>query len=173
MSLGKRVQLLRSQSNRTQRELARSAGLAVPYLSRLEHDHIVPSVRTLLKIAAALNVQVAAFTESKELIEELPIWKQPDTIELAKEVFKYALIAAIMLFVVFRVIKPALDTLLIAQSKTGGFTAAEETEAVREPEVTYSPSASYEQSLQTAREIAKQEPKIVASVVKEWINGNG
>ena len=61
MSIGKRVQLLRSQSNRTQRELARSAGLAVPYLSRLEHDHIVPSVRTLLKIAAALNVQVAAF----------------------------------------------------------------------------------------------------------------
>ena len=55
------MQLLRSQSNRTQRELARSAGLAVPYLSRLEHDHIVPSVRTLLKIAAALNVQVAAF----------------------------------------------------------------------------------------------------------------
>lgn len=120
----------------------------------------------------SLNVQVTAFTESKELVEELPFWKQPDTIELAKELLKYALIAAVMLFVVFRVIKPALDTLLTLQSKTGGFTATQESEAI--PEATYTPShPSYEQSLQTARQIAQQEPMIVASVVKEWVSGNG
>lgn len=117
----------------------------------------------------SLNVQVAAFTESKELVEEQPFWKQPDTIELAKELLKYALIAAIMLFVVFRIIKPALDTLLTAQSKTGGFTAAEKPEPI--PEATYAPSTpSYEQSLQTARQIAQQEPMIVASVIKEWVS---
>lgn len=120
----------------------------------------------------SLNVQVAAFTESKEFAEELPFWKQIDTIELAKELLKYALIAAVMLFVIFRVIKPALDTLLTLQSKTGGFTAVQESEAI--PEATYTPSTpSYEQSLQTARQIAQQEPKIVASVVKEWVSGNG
>ena len=120
----------------------------------------------------SLNVQVAAFTESKELVEESPFWKQPDTIELAKELLKYALIAAVMLFVVFRVIKPALDTLLTLKSKTGGFTAAQESEAI--PEAVYTPSTpSYEQSLQTARQIAQQEPKIVASVIKEWVNSNG
>src|SRR5574340_871627 len=120
----------------------------------------------------SLNVQVAAFTESKEFAEELPFWKQIDTIELAKELLKYALIAAVMLFVIFRVIKPALDTLLTLQSKTGGFTAVQESEAI--PEATYTPSTpSYEQSLQTARQIAQQEPKIVASVVKAWVSGNG
>jgi len=120
----------------------------------------------------SLNVQVAAFTESKEFVEESPFWKQPDTIELAKELLKYALIAAVMLFVVFRVIKPALDTLLTLKSKTGGFTAAQESEAI--PEAVYTPSTpSYEQSLQTARQIAQQEPKIVASVIKEWVNSNG
>lgn len=120
----------------------------------------------------SLNVQVAAFTESKEFVDEVPLWKQPDTIELSKELLKYALIAAVMLFVVFRIIKPALDTLLTLQSKTGGFTAAQESEAI--PEATYTPSApSYEQSLQTARQIAQQEPKIVASVIKEWVGGNG
>ena len=118
----------------------------------------------------SLNVQVAAFAESKEVVEELPIWKQSDTIELAKELLKYALIAAIMLFIVFRVIKPAVDALLTSQNKTGGFTAQESETA---PEATYTPSApSYEQSLQTARQIAQQEPKIVASVVKEWVSGN-
>ncbi len=120
----------------------------------------------------SLNVQVAAFTESKELVEESPFWKQPDTIELAKELLKYALIAGIMLFVVFRVIKPALDTLLTPKSATGGFTAAEESEATSE--ATYTPSVpSYEQNLQTARQIAQQEPKIVASVIKEWVGSNG
>lgn len=120
----------------------------------------------------SLNVQVAAFTESKEMIEETPLWKQPDTIELAKELLKYALIAAVMLFVIFRVIKPALDTLLTLKSNTGGFTAAQESEEISE--ATYAPSnPSYEQSLQTARQIAQQEPMIVASVIKEWVGGNG
>lgn len=120
----------------------------------------------------SLNVQVAAFTESKEIVEEMPIWKQPDTIELAKELLKYALIAAVMFFVIFRVIKPALDTLLTLKSNTGGFTASQESEEI--PEATYAPSnPSYEQSLQTARQIAQQEPMIVASVIKEWVGGNG
>ena len=119
----------------------------------------------------SLNVQVAAFAESKETIEEMPLWKRPDTIELAKELLKYALIAAIMLFVIFRIIKPAVDTFLTLKSNTGGFTAAEESETA--PEATYTPSnPSYEQSLQTARQIAQQEPMIVASVIKEWVSGN-
>lgn len=120
----------------------------------------------------SLNVQVAAFAESKETIEEMPLWKRPDTIELAKELLKYALIAAIMLFVIFRIIKPAVDTLLTLKSNTGGFTAAQASETA--PEATYTPSnPSYEQSLQTARQIAQQEPMIVASVIKEWVSGNG
>ncbi len=118
-----------------------------------------------------LNVQVAAFNESREAVEETPFWKQTDTIELAKDLLKYALIAAVMLFLVFRIIKPALATLLTLQSNTGGFTAAQGGEAI--PEATYAPSGpSYEQSLQTARQIAQQEPKIVASVIKEWVSGN-
>jgi len=120
----------------------------------------------------SLNVQVTSFNENKEIVEESPLWKQPDNIELGKELLKYALIAAIMFFVIFRILKPALDTLISLNSKTGGFTASEASEAI--PEATYSPAGpSYEQSLQTARQIAQQEPKIVASVVKEWVNGNG
>lgn len=120
----------------------------------------------------SLNVQVAAFTENIEIVEELPLWKQADMIELAKDLLKYGLIAGFMMFVVFRVIKPAFSTLLSMQSNTGGFQATTESEAV--PEAAYAPSSpSYDQSLQTARQIAKQEPKIVASVIKEWVSDNG
>lgn len=120
----------------------------------------------------SLNVQVAAFTENKEIVKELPFWKQPDMIELGKDLLKYLVIAAVIFFVVFRIIKPAFQTLLTLPSSTGGFTANQEGEA--RPEATYTPAApSYEQSLQTARQIAQQEPKIVASVVKEWVGSNG
>ncbi|OGT01741.1 MAG: flagellar M-ring protein FliF [Gallionellales bacterium RBG_16_57_15] len=121
----------------------------------------------------SLNVQVAAFTEHKEAaVEKLPVWKQPDTIELAKNLLKYLVIAAAIFLVVFRIIKPALNTLLTLPSSTGGFVANQGGEAIAE--ATHIPAApSYDQSLQTARQIAQQEPKIVASVVKEWVSSNG
>ena len=116
----------------------------------------------------SLNVQIASFAETTETVDETPIWQQPNAIELAKELLKYALIAAIMLFVVFRIIKPAFQTLLTPVSETGGFSAAE---PLAEPEVTYTPSTpNFEHSLQTAKQLAQQEPKIVASVIKEWVN---
>ncbi len=131
----------------------------------------------------SLNVQIAPFTDVKDASDEIPFWKQRDVIELAKELAKYGLIAGVMLYVVFRVIKPAVDTLVAAQNQTGGFTAEEEEEKEKEEEeaaaklaaeANYTPVVpSYEQSLQTARQIAMQEPKIVASVIKEWVNGNG
>lgn len=121
-----------------------------------------------------LNVQVAAFTESRETVEELPFWKRTEVIELAKDLLKYGLIAAVMFFVVFRIIKPAFQTLLTPPSRTGGFEAVVgETEAAAAEAAAYAPAApSYDHSLQTARQVAQQEPKIVASVIKEWVSGN-
>lgn len=121
----------------------------------------------------SLNVQVAAFTESKEAVEEIPFWERADVIELAKELLKYGLIAAVMFFVVFRIIKPAFQSLITPPSRTGGFEAAAEGAEAEQAGVSYSPTVpSYEQTLQTARQIAQQEPKIVASVIKEWVGGN-
>ena len=117
-----------------------------------------------------LNVQVAAFNETKETVEELPFWKQPDTIELVKDLLKYMLIAAAMLFVVFRVIKPALHPLFVVpEFKAEDIVQDDSQEETRE---SIMQKASYDTNLQTARQIAKQEPKIVASVVKEWM-GHG
>ena len=93
-------------------------------------------------------------------------------IDLGKNLLKYLVIAAVIFLVVFRVIKPAFNTLLTLPSGTGRFVATPEGEANSEAALTPS-TPSYEQSLQTARQIAQQEPKIVASVVKEWVNSNG
>lgn len=115
----------------------------------------------------SLNVQVTNFTENNESIEEVPFWKQADIVGLALDIAKYLAIIGVIFFVVTRVIKPAFVTLFTPVSNTGGFAA---NQAPPVPEVTYNPtSPSFEQSLQTAKTIAQQEPKIVASVIKEWV----
>jgi transcriptional regulator with XRE-family HTH domain len=60
VGVGKRVRELRHKAQVTQRDIAERSGLTVSYLSRLENDRITPSVRTLRKIAEALEVPVSA-----------------------------------------------------------------------------------------------------------------
>jgi flagellar M-ring protein FliF len=89
-------------------------------------------------------------------------------IELAKDIIKYSLIAAAMWFVVFRVIKPTFRTLLTALSNMGSVKETPDARANTGAQFS-STGAPYEQNLQVARQIAQQEPKIVASVIKEWV----
>lgn len=115
----------------------------------------------------SLNVQVASFTENKEVIAETPLWKQPYVLELASNAAKYLLIAVAIGFVMFGVIKPSFRTLLATRSSSDS-NASQGTDANTgaHPPPTVAP---YEQNLQVARQIAQQEPKIVASVIKEWV----
>lgn len=121
----------------------------------------------------SLNVQIAAFAEHHEIVQEVPLWEQPGMIELVKDLIKYALIAAAMLFVILRVIRPALNTLFTPSAFVAatGESAAGEQSPAGAPYPSSAPQ--YEQGLQTARQIAQQEPKIVAGVIKEWVNSNG
>lgn len=69
MSLGKKILRLRLNARKTQRDISEVTGLAVSYLSRLENDHIVPSIPTLKKIADALGLQVTAFFDEQPVLE--------------------------------------------------------------------------------------------------------
>lgn len=147
-------------------------------LSDTEKEQVNNLVRDAMgfdqKRGDSLNVQVAAFAGSNEIVEELALWKQPWAIDLTKDVIKYLLIASVLLFVIFGVIKPAFRTLApppanaeAAQDSpdTASAMAAADTASHYAPTV-----APYEQNLQTARQIAQQDPKIVASVIKGWVN---
>jgi flagellar M-ring protein FliF len=116
----------------------------------------------------SLNVQIAAFSETKEVVEEIPFWKQTYVIELAKDILKYSLIAAAMGFVIFGVIRPAFRTILTILNSMGSASANQSVSASPGTQIS-STIAPYEQNLQVARQSAQQEPKIVASVIKEWV----
>lgn len=69
MSVGRKIVQLRLQAGKTQREICRETGLAISYLSRLENNHINPSVRTLGKLAPALGVPLTAFFDGEPVLE--------------------------------------------------------------------------------------------------------
>jgi len=123
-----------------------------------------------------LNLLNSAFNDTSEVLPEIPLWKQPDMIALAKEVFKYLLIGGGIFFLLFGIIKPAFKSVAemsAAQQEAmesaaqggGSYSAAGGGEHTRQ-----SPAASYENNLLIAKQLAKDDPKIVATVVKEWVN---
>lgn len=118
----------------------------------------------------SLNVVNASFSQGeKEVIPALPVWKEPENISLAKEVLKNLLIAAVAFYLVFGVLRPLLKELAKPREKLhAAGTVAEETEQSFEKAKGH---AAYDDNLRAAKELAKQEPKIVASVVKEWVEG--
>ncbi|MBI2225120.1 MAG: flagellar M-ring protein FliF [Betaproteobacteria bacterium] len=118
-----------------------------------------------------LNVANSPFsTVEREVIPEVPLWKQPATFVLVKEVGKHLLIAAAVLYLVLGVLRPLLKNLAEARPAPAlpeGAVEGEATVAARRQSI-----AGYEQNLQMAKQLANQEPKIVANVVKDWVAGD-
>lgn len=119
----------------------------------------------------SLSLLNSAFNDVPEVaVPEVPLWKQPEMIALAKEWLKYLLVGGAGLYLFFGIIRPAFRTLAasLTQPKAES-TITKQKEAEREFEAKKS-DVSYESSLQAAKELANQSPKIVASVVQEWVN---
>ena len=56
MSIGERVRQLRLERGLSQRDIENTSGLLRSYLSRVERGHTVPTLETLERLAAALDL---------------------------------------------------------------------------------------------------------------------
>jgi flagellar M-ring protein FliF len=132
----------------------------------------------------AVNVVNQAFTKIEEA--EIPMWAQQETMDIAKSLgmpLGVALVAAILVFGVFRpLLKPAdIDAydgpeLLPGQQRTplltnqvGGDNDMELLEQLQREGTL--PGASRQEKLERLRKLAKEHPQVVASIVKNWVNG--
>ncbi|WP_310632496.1 flagellar basal-body MS-ring/collar protein FliF [Paraburkholderia sp.] len=141
----------------------------------------------------SVNVVNAAFQTDVDPNANLPWWRQPDMIALAKQIATWLGIGAVALFLYFVMVKPALrrafpppeppaaaapalagdaEPLLLDGlpqvekiEGTGGVVESESELAALE-----SDKQKFERNLEFARSIARQDPKIVATVVKSWVN---
>jgi len=122
----------------------------------------------------SINVANSAFNiPEKEVLPEVPLWKQPEIIETAKMIGKNLLIAGILLFVVLRVLRPMLKTFAAVPAPAAPAAAAA-------PQLTHEsggdnpqPQSPLEKHVDRAKQIARDDPQVVANVVKEWVAGNG
>ncbi|MDQ8021159.1 MAG: flagellar basal-body MS-ring/collar protein FliF [Moraxellaceae bacterium] len=144
-----------------------------------------------------LNVANAAFTEAPgpEVIT-ISWWKDPEILALLKEAARWLVLLGVIAFVAFGVLRPLLRTVMPVPTKE-----EEEAEAEREaaaaaaaaaaeaagaegetkepgeddipPEVLEAELAkmSFEKKVARARDIAAKDPRIVAQLIKTWLNG--
>ncbi len=127
-----------------------------------------------------LTVSNNLFNLSDENMTDIPLWQDPDMILLAKEIGKQLLIAAIVLFFLLKILRPFLRNLTqLTTPVPAALPTAEDTAAALEVEESGNqiehrgPSSAYQKNLETAKQIAVDEPAIVANVVKDWVSGNG
>jgi flagellar M-ring protein FliF len=138
----------------------------------------------------SVNVVNSPFTADIDPDADLPWWRTPDMIALAKQVATYLGIGAVALFLYFVMVKPALRRAFPPPEPAAaaalpspdepilldGIPAAERVTAVTEMESDSELLAfenekhKYERNLEFARNIARQDPKIVATVVKNWVS---
>ncbi|KIF82145.1 flagellar basal-body MS-ring/collar protein FliF [Noviherbaspirillum autotrophicum] len=135
----------------------------------------------------SLNVVNSPFAGlDKEVQAEPPLWKQPEMLDLAKEAGKYLLIALVTLFMYFKLLRPLLDRLTAKEEeKTEALpapvldaegnpipqptaAAIDDLSDLNDEEATPAIS-TYQRRLEAAKRLAKENPKVVANVVKEWV----
>jgi flagellar M-ring protein FliF len=113
--------------------------------------------------------------ETVEAAPELPLWKQPEVIATALQVGKYLLAVLVIAYLFFTLVRPALRHLMTvrlapepgmasaaaitATAVEAGMDPNDVTAALKEPG-----------RLEAAREIARQNPKLVANLVRTWVN---
>ena len=119
---------------------------------------------TVSVINSAFNLAPA------EKAVDVPLWKDPSMLGMGKEAGRYLLIAAFVLFLVFKVLRPMVKTLASPPAPPPGpdvALLAGPADAVAIPELD-----RYGAAVQNARQIAKQDPKAVANVVKNWVGND-
>ena len=72
MIIGDRLRTLREEKKLSQGDIERRTGLVRPYISRVENEHVVPSVETLEKFARALEVPMYQLFYDGEEPPKLP-----------------------------------------------------------------------------------------------------
>jgi flagellar M-ring protein FliF len=135
----------------------------------------------------SLNVLNSPFVTPEKLpYVEPPAWKNPEYIAMAKDGGRYLLLAAVLLYLFFGVLRPLLKKVSpppapapALEGASGGAPAlgneADEDGAVVQlssGELPPPKQRSYQENLEAAKALAKQDPRMVANIVKNWVDGN-
>jgi flagellar M-ring protein FliF len=131
-----------------------------------------------------LNVTNAPFDGVDKPDEQAPEWyKNPANLPLAKDIARYVFIALVLAFLWFRFVRPLLKPAIKKFDEAVAIPPEPEPEEP-EPEPEPDPEEEarlqrevedqqkvqvYKSNLEMAKDMAKNDPRIVANVIKEWL----
>lgn len=123
-----------------------------------------------------LSVANASFSPIERSESGIPIWKDPDILSLVKDLVKYGAIAAILAYLLLKVIKPLIETMMTPRPEEQFRRAPGAAGAAAYGEMATEGAAGganpYEEKLQRAKSTAAQDPKAVANIIKDWTGSN-
>jgi flagellar M-ring protein FliF len=119
----------------------------------------------------ALTVVNSSFAgEPVEVLPETPIWKNPEAIEYGKDGLKLIIGIIALMMIYKKLLKPMAVKLMAGPPKLKDAPATEAlTDQSSETQQLESPEGN--QNLAAARQLAKDNPRMVAGVVAGWTNG--
>ncbi len=134
-----------------------------------------------------LNVTNAPFDGVDKPVEVPPKpewWRDPDNLALAREIGKFVLAAVALAYLFFRILRPMLRPLFrkldeinqIPPPPPPPVVKVDDQEAIiaktQLEELEALQAQGYRENLQMAKNLAKEDPRIVANVVKAWVGAN-
>ncbi|MEP7205430.1 MAG: flagellar basal-body MS-ring/collar protein FliF [Casimicrobiaceae bacterium] len=156
------------------KETAKDGKVTQAALSPQEMEQITALVRESMGFnkdrGDSLNVVNAAFNEpAKEPVAEVPLWKQPDNVQIAKDGVRYLVFAVVIGYLFFGVLRPMwrqasaprpMELLVAPAGAVAG--GADSADSAR----------TGTDALERARKLARDDPKVVATVVKNWVSND-
>jgi flagellar M-ring protein FliF len=146
----------------------------------------IEQIRNLVKEAMgysqergdSLNVVNSAFAREghDEPAHDLPVWRDPGNIELAKTIGQYLLIAGLALFAWFAVLRPLLRKHLAppappAAAALPAITAGDADDAdLGQQSARQRELERQKANLDYAHQTADHDPRLVATLIKHWMN---
>jgi flagellar M-ring protein FliF len=141
-------------------------------LTKEELDQITSLARDSMgfdeKRGDSINVVNASFSPASETtpVTEMPIWKNPDNISTAKDVGKNLLFALLAAYLLFGVLRPAIRK--VGASAQPAALPAPEPTALLEAQAA-PPQLGHTEVLVRAQQLARNDPKAVAGLVRNWV----
>ena len=138
-------------------------------LKKEEIDQITSLAREAMgfdeKRGDTINVVNTPFTQPDVLpAADVPMWKDPDNISTAKDIGKNVAFALLGAYLLFGVLRPAIRR-ISAQAPVTTTTQV----ITSDVEATATPALAYPEHLQRARQLARDDPKAIAGMVRNWV----
>ncbi len=162
------------------------AGPATP-LSAQQLEQMTALVRESIGFSKdrgdSVNLMNAQFLSERNEAAEVPIWKNPETLDMARSLAWPVGLVLIGVIVLFGMVRPGLKTLATMQPppqithEPGRQLNAMVSDTPQRPALSVAdalprPEAAEQARLEGARQMARQNPVAVANIVKTWVNGD-